>query len=115
MTSRKYLCSSAGILALIATALFIPASYAEEVEGCAAAEAQNDSGQRMILWQHTFADGTHDLVMATSPNVTASGIKRVTFGGSTNDGCQYPALAIAHGDDWGWHLAWVNNNGLYYA
>src|SRR3569832_470946 len=102
MTSRKYLCSGASILVLIVTALFIPATYAEEVDGCAAAQARDENGQRMLLWQHTFADGAHDLVMATSPNTTASGVKRVTLGGSRNEGCQYTALAIARGFNCGW-------------
>ena len=115
MTSRMYLRSSARILALMSATLIFPAAYADESASCAVAQVKEESGQPMALWQHIFADGVHDLVMAPSSNASASDIKRITFGGSTEDGCHYSALAIARGVGWGWHLAWGNSKGLYYA
>ena len=124
MTSRKYLCFSGSnavskLIAVIAAGFFALAPiadvHADEIADCAAAQASDESGQPIYFWQHTFADGTHDLVMAASADAQPPEIKRVTYGGGKEAGCHYTGLALARGDDWGWHLAWADSRGLYYA
>lgn len=83
---------------------------------CRVAGTRDANGQPVFFWQHTFNDGTRDLVMATSLEGRLQGIRRVTYGGSQSLGCHFPLLAIVRGGAWGWHLAWMRmNKGLFYA
>lgn len=83
---------------------------------CRVAGARDTNGQPVFFWQHTFKDGTRDLVMATSLEGHLQGIRRVTYGGSQNLGCHFPLLAIVPGGSWGWHLVWMRmNKGVFYA
>ena len=75
--------------------------------GCAIAQTTDADGEPVYLWQHAFEDGAHDLAMARTQQGSLLEIRRITFGGSTQQGCHYPQLAIARGGDWGWHLAWT--------
>lgn len=78
-------------------------------------------GQPVFMWQHAFKDGAHDLAMARTEGGKLLEIHRVTFHGSREAGCHYTGLALAHGGDWGWHLAWAlaevpeNQSALRYA
>jgi len=85
-----------------------------EAGDCPIAAYQESNGETVYLWQQTFEDGVNDLVMSkTTPE--RGDAKRVTFGGSRQLGCHYLALAIARGGDWGWHIAWSNEHGVFYA
>ena len=75
--------------------------------GCPVAETVDAEGQPVLLWQHLFEDGSHDLAMARTQQGRLGDIHRVTFGGSRQAGCHYHGLALARGGDWGWHLAWA--------
>lgn len=75
--------------------------------GCPIAEAADAEGQPVLLWQHVFENGSHDLAMARTQQGRLGDIHRVTFGGSRQAGCHYHGLALARGGDWGWHLAWA--------
>ncbi len=88
---------------------------------CTIEQAQQTNAKPVILFQHAF-DGVQDLAMGLLDDVAgvdptqdatlASNldIKRVTFGGSTAAICHYSNMAIARGDDWGWHLAWFKQD-----
>ncbi|GAB7564601.1 hypothetical protein LG202_26410 [Methylobacillus methanolivorans] len=83
---------------------------------CRVAATRDSNDQPVFFWQHTFNDGTRDLVMATSLEGRLQGIRRVTYGGSRSLGCHFPLLAIVKGGQWGWHLVWMRmNKGVYYA
>lgn len=83
---------------------------------CRVAGTRDANGQPVFFWQHTFTDGTRDLVMATSLEGRLQGIRRVTYDGSRSLGCHFPLLAIVRGGNWGWHLVWMRmNKGVYYA
>ena len=75
--------------------------------GCPIVETVDAEGQPVLLWQHVFEDGRHDLAMARTQQGRLGDIHRVTFGGSRQAGCHYHGLALARGGDWGWHLAWA--------
>ena len=94
---------------LLSILLSVACVRAAEFEGCAAAEVTDSHGAKFSFWQHTFESGARDLVMAQSPD----DIKRVTF--NNTQGCAYRVLAIAEGASWGWHLAWVDAQKIYYA
>jgi hypothetical protein len=74
---------------------------------CVIAQTSDAQGQPVLLWQHVFDDGAHDLAMARTAHGKLLEIRRVTFGGSKQPSCHFPGLAIARGGDWGWHLAWI--------
>ncbi|ABE50466.1 MULTISPECIES: hypothetical protein [Methylobacillus] len=83
---------------------------------CRVAATRDANGQPVFFWQHTFSDGTRDLVMAASLEGRLQGIRRVTYDGSRSLGCHFPLLAIVRGGRWGWHLVWMRmNKGVYYA
>jgi hypothetical protein len=104
------------ILAFMA-GLFMISVYADDDMNCLVVQAPDGQGHAMYFWQYTFADGSHDLAMAKSLDSASADIKRVTFGGSKEQGCHYQMLAIAKGSSWGWHLAWFDRQKqvLYYA
>lgn len=63
---------------------------------------------KVVIWQHHF-DGVFDLAMAPE---TASGLApiiRLSFGGSSEAKCHFPAIAVHKGGNWGWHVAWGSN------
>lgn len=75
--------------------------------GCPVAETVDADGAPVLLWQHRFENGAHDLAMARTQQGALGEIHRVTFGGSDEPACHYRGLAIVRGGDWGWHLAWA--------
>ena len=103
------------LLLLAVFGFFAIPVHAHDSIGCPITQAADARGQPMYFREYVFADGSHDLVMAASPNATPAELKRVTFGSSKDAGCHYAAVAIAKGGDWGWHLAWADSNGLFYA
>lgn len=67
----------------------------------------------------SFADGTLDLAILVGEDR-----HRVTFSLPVEDerkasNCRYQTLAISQGvndqEQWGWHLAWADNQAIYYA
>lgn len=83
---------------------------------CRVAGVRDANGQPVFFWQHTFKDGTRDLVMAVSLDGRLQGIRRVTYGGSRSLGCHFPLLTLVRGGSWGWHLVWMRmNRGVFYA
>ena len=88
--------------------LLASGAQAATLEGCAAAEVTDSQGAKFTFWQHQFADGARDLVMAQS----LTDLKRITF--NHTQSC-YQTLAIAEGQGWGWHLAWADAEKVYYA
>ena len=102
----KTLCRICFLLAIVSAS----SVQAMPIEGCAAVEVTDNHGTKFTFWQHQFVDDTRDLVMSQSQS---SDIKRVTF--SNNQACAYQVLAIAEGVGWGWHLAWADEQNIYYA
>jgi hypothetical protein len=119
----KHITSASLCLMFLLCTVLLPESASQaaespiqaETDGCPSASVQAPGGASLLFWQHHFPDGAWDLALAKDNPGKSNNIRRVTYGGSKADGCQYKALAIARGGDWGWHLAWVNSNGLYYA
>ncbi len=60
---------------------------------------------KVIVWQHNF-DGVFDLAMAPETKAELLPIVRLSFDGSRDPGCHFPAIAAIKGGDWGWHVAW---------
>jgi hypothetical protein len=89
--------------------LLSSSAQATSIESCVAAEVTDSHGAKLTFSQHAFENGEYDLVVEQSPD----DIKRVTF--VKSHGCAYQALAIAEGIGWGWHLAWADDNHIYYA
>ena len=74
----------------------------------------------VVVWQHRFDDGTYDLAIArfvTSEAGQPDHITRLSFKGSKEPVCHFPAVAVMPGGDWGWHVAWSSSSrpGVYYA
>lgn len=84
---------------------------------CAQAVAKNQQNNPIYFMQYLFGDGTRDLALTQTLPAKISDIKRVTF--NKNIDCVYQTLAIAEGFNesarWGWHLAWADDNYIYYA
>lgn len=86
-------------------------------KGCPRAVAEGADGTRIEFRQHQFPDGGSDLVLGL-PTANGMDIKRVTYGGGKTEGCHHKSVALASGggeNQWGWHLAWAGNQGLFYA
>ncbi len=85
---------------------------------CPRAEAKSADGMQIEFKQYQFPDGTADLILRHAGENGAMEIRRVTYGGSKTETCQYQSLAIVPGGgekQWGWHLAWAGAKGLRYA
>ena len=91
-------------------------SLAEQDKLCVVIRPQ--PGQVMV-WQHRFEDGSFDLAVAQWRHDHVDKITRLSFKGSKQSTCHFPAIAIIKGGDWGWHIAWSSNSstkaGVYYA
>jgi hypothetical protein len=72
---------------------------------CAIQLIENPQVGRVIVWQHNF-DGVFDLAMAPEIKSGFAPITRLSFGGSKEPMCHFPAVAVYKGGDWGWHVAW---------
>ena len=72
---------------------------------CPIQTAQNPQTNKVIIWQHNF-DGVFDLAMATETKQGLGPIVRLSFAGSKEPKCHFPAIAVQKGGDWGWHVAW---------
>lgn len=73
---------------------------------CGSTQAGDGAGGHVMLFQHMFDDGVHDLAM----HLATGEVKRVTFGGYRQAKCYYHKMLLAKGGDWGWHLAWVTDD-----
>lgn len=104
-----------GSIRLVWPALLLAAipAHAQDCPAALRAEARDASGVVYEFWPVRLANEVQDLVMA-SPSAPDQ-IRRVTYGGSREAGCHFQALAMARGGDWGWHLAWSNARGVFYA
>ena len=74
----------------------------------------------VVVWQHRFDDGTFDLAIArfvAGEVGQPRHITRLSFKGSKEPVCHFPALAVMPGGGWGWHVAWSSSSrpGVYYA
>jgi len=80
---------------------------------CRVVQASNSQGQIVKVWQHRFEDGTFDLVMSGEQ----APLTRLSFKGSKDYACHFPAFIIKQGGDWGWHVTWSSSHkaGVYYA
>lgn len=84
---------------------------------CPRAESVGTDGVPIEFGQYQFADGGSDLVLSRQTE-NGTDIKRVTYSGGKSEGCLHNSVALAVGggeDQWGWHLAWAGNQGLFYA
>lgn len=88
------------------------AAYAMD---CPVAVFNEGDVSHAYLWQHRFSDGTADLVMSLNMPEGNGEVRRVSYGGSKAAGCQYLALAIARGGNWGWHIVWSTERGVFYS
>ena len=81
---------------------------------------EHQAGGDVVVWQHRFDDGTFDLAIAKFVAGEAGQpghITRLSFKGSKERVCHFPALDVMPGGDWGWHVAWSSSSrpGVYYA
>ena len=81
---------------------------------------QHQAAGDVVVWQHRFDDGTYDLAIARFVTIEAGQpdhITRLSFKGSKERVCHFPAVAVMPGGDWGWHVAWSSSSrpGVYYA
>jgi len=94
--------------------------YRQHEHLCPTVLASNSQGQTVAVWQHRFEDGTFDLVMASDLQVAdgkQASLTRLSFKGSKEQVCHFPAFIIKQGGEWGWHVAWSSSHkgGVYYA
>lgn len=114
--NRKGVCARLIILQFI----LLPLSVLAEVAGnmnCPLAEVVSANGLRIEFGQHRFPDESSDLALRVHTE-DGMDIKRVTYGGAKTAGCHYKSVVLVPGgseDQWGWHLAWASDQGLFYA
>lgn len=98
------------ILTLLISLTFKEAIAEDELSKslCSPLELSNEKDGKVIIWQHNF-DGVFDLAMAPQNKAGLSPIIRLSFGGSKEATCHFPAIAVLKGGNWGWHVAWVSD------
>ena len=74
---------------------------------CKPIEASDLMVGKVIIWQQNF-DGVFDLAMAPQTKTGLSPVIRLSFGGSKEAICHFPAIAVLKGGNWGWHVVWVS-------
>lgn len=119
MQSKRYLHLKAAALRLSVIGMLCAFPLLASADAdCPRAEANSADGMQVEFRQYQFPDGTVDLILRHAGENGNMEIRRVTYGGSKADGCQYQSLAIVPGGGekpWGWHLAWAGAKGLRYA
>lgn len=72
---------------------------------CPVRTFQHPQAGKVVIWQHYFG-GAFDLAMAPETPSGLAPMIRLSFGGSSEAKCHFPAIAVHKGDNWGWHVAW---------
>lgn len=67
--------------------------------------------------QMDVGEGLQELAIVYQAANNKEKITRLSFAGSKETGCHFPAIAVLKGGDWGWHVAWTSsaNQGVFYA
>ena len=82
---------------------------------CAVVQTLNNRHQLVYFTQQPFADGAQELAIIALDEQQAKVTKRITYHQHKTAGCHFPAIAIIRGGDWGWFLAWAENEKAYYT
>lgn len=119
MQIKRYLYPKATALRLFSASMLcaLPLWVSADTD-CPRAEAKGPDGVQIEFRQYQFPDGRADLILRHAGEDGNMEIRRVTYGGTKTDSCQYQSLAIVPGGGekpWGWHLAWAGAMGLRYA
>lgn len=75
---------------------------------CPVKTFQHPQAGKVVIWQHHFG-GAFDLAMAPETPSGLAPMIRLSFGGSSEAKCHFPAIAVHKGGNWGWHVAWGSN------
>ena len=83
---------------------------------CASVSASAGDAQIQVA-QSVFDGGLQELAMIHQAAASNQKITRLSFAGSKETGCHFPAIAVLKGGDWGWHVVWTSsaNRGVFYA
>lgn len=78
--------------------------------------SQSDS-TKVTLMQKVFDGEFQELAIVFQEEKAQEKITRLSFAGSKQAGCHFPAIAVLKGGDWGWHVVWASsgNQGVFYA
>lgn len=104
-------------LVILSCVLSLTALAGTGMDNCPRAESSGANGVGVQFGQHHFPDGSSDLGLKAGSGNDAD-IKRVTYGGSETPGCRYKSVVLVPGgseEQWGWHLVWAGEQGLFYA
>ncbi|NOT16277.1 MAG: hypothetical protein HOP21_12065 [Methylotenera sp.] len=82
---------------------------------CPVMHTLNRQQNPVYFLQHQFDSGLQELAIATLDADKNLSFKRVTYHQLKEPVCHYPALLIAEGLGWGWHIAWTDTQNLYYT
>ena len=83
---------------------------------CASVSASAGDAQIQVA-QSVFDGGLQELAIIHQAAGSNQKITRLSFAGSKETGCHFPAIAVLKGGDWGWHVVWTSsaNRGVFYA
>jgi len=101
---------------LLANASLQAEAFSEQDRLCGVLYTE-EFGQKVAIWQQQFEDGVFDLVMAPVINDGSPPVIRLSFAGSKEAKCHFPAVSVLKGGDWGWHVAWASTakQAVYYV
>ena len=96
--------------------LLVTTSLAWADAQCASFSASAGDAQIQVA-QKVVDGGLQELAMIHSVAGGKEKIIRLSFAGSKETGCHFPAVAVLKGGDWGWHVVWTSsaNRGVFYA
>jgi hypothetical protein len=83
---------------------------------CSLIMASTPNHPQIKVEQRAF-DGVQELAIVSQDASVKSKITRLSFSGTKETGCHFPAITISKGGDWGWHVVWASsaNSGIFYA
>ena len=84
---------------------------------CVSAHASAVGNNPIMVEQKVFDGGLQELAIIHQAGDTKEKTTRLSFAGSKEAGCHFPAIALLKGGDWGWHVVWTSNanQGVFYA
>lgn len=96
--------------------LLATTSLARADAQCVSVSANAGDAQIQVA-QSVFDGGLQELAIIRQAAGSNQKITRLSFAGSKQAGCHFPAIAVLKGGDWGWHVVWASsgNQGVFYV
>ena len=90
---------------------------ADSANACELVYFSEHDGAKVLLTQKVFDGGFQELAIVHQEANAQEKVTRLSFAGSKENGCHFPAFSSLKGGEWGWHVVWTSsaNQGVFYA